>query len=206
MAYSAGIADAIVASYLGSILPLLMCADLQLQAEAATLVGWLACSSSENACAIGSFDSFVSYIAILMGSTSSRVQKQVTRTRLSSSSARAQMPAIYSHYPSGMLGYVCPQRRQQPWKDHQCSSVRRPPSRATFPLHPSHIRTVTIDLHDHSSPPWAAMTLQHSCTRAGNPPSAACPGVSRAPQVCHLHRSGPPFKRHFNIPHRWPHG
>ena len=105
-----------------------------------------------------------------------------------------------------MLGHVCPQRRQQPWKDHQCSSVRRPPSRATFPLHPSHIRTVTIDLHDRSSPPWAAMTLQHSCTRAGNPPSAACPGVSRAPQVCYLHRSGPPFKRHFNIPHRWPHG
>ena len=80
MAYSAGIADAIVASYLGSILPLLMCADLQLQAEAATLVGWLACSSSENACAIGSFDSFVSYVAILMGSTSSRVQKQASYT------------------------------------------------------------------------------------------------------------------------------
>jgi len=79
MAYSAGIADAVVASYLGSILPLLMCADLQLQAEAVTLVGWLACSSSENACAIGSFDSFVSYVAILMGSTSARVQKQVFR-------------------------------------------------------------------------------------------------------------------------------
>ena len=79
---------------------------------------------------------------------------------------------MYSHQHSGMLGHVCPQRRQQPWKDHQCSSVRRPPSRATFPLHPSHIRTVTIDLHDRSSPPWAAMTLQHSCTRAGNPPSA----------------------------------
>jgi hypothetical protein len=76
LAYSAGIADSITSSYLGSILPLLMSADLQLQAEAVTLVGWLACSSSDNACAVGSFDSFVSYVAILMGSTSSRVQKQ----------------------------------------------------------------------------------------------------------------------------------
>ena len=78
LAYSAGIADSIASTYLGSILPLLMCADLQLQAEAVTLVGWLACSSIENACAIGSFDSFVSYVAILMGSTSSRVQKQAS--------------------------------------------------------------------------------------------------------------------------------
>ena len=77
LAYSAGIADVVVANYLGSILPLLMCADLQLQAEAVTLVGWLACSSVENACAICNFDSFVSYVAILMGSTSARVQKQV---------------------------------------------------------------------------------------------------------------------------------
>jgi hypothetical protein len=80
LAYSAGIADSIATTYLGSILPLLMCADLQLQAEAVTLVGWLACSSNDNACAIGSFDSFVSYVAILMGSTSSRVQKQASYT------------------------------------------------------------------------------------------------------------------------------
>jgi hypothetical protein len=55
-----------------------MCADLQLQAEAVALIGWLACSSHENACAIGNFDSFISYIAILMGSTSARVQKQAS--------------------------------------------------------------------------------------------------------------------------------
>ena len=77
-----------------------MCADLLLQAEAATLVGWLACSSNENACSIGSFDSFISYIAILMGSTSARVQKQASL--LAPTPSRSTQPNLF-----GRLAGLC---------------------------------------------------------------------------------------------------
>lgn len=107
LAYSAGIADVVVANYLGSILPLLMCADLQLQAEAVTLVGWLACSSVENACAICNFDSFVSYVAILMGSTSARVQKQAcwAMCAMSVGSNRAKITSVqvYDRFSRSLL-------------------------------------------------------------------------------------------------------
>lgn len=203
LAYSAGIADSIAASYLGSILPLLMCADLQLQAEAVTLVGWLACSSNENACAIGNFDSFVSYVAILMGSTSARVQKQAC--------ARTRQPSLVccggnSADGSGLLGHVRPERQQQSCQNHQRTSVSLPSRHRFHPLHSHHcFWPVTIDLHGRCYQPSAAATRQRRCTPAGAPFRCACRRCSpkRAPQMRHLHRHGPPLQRRLDIPHRW---
>jgi hypothetical protein len=145
LAYSAGIADSIATTYLGSILPLLMCADLQLQAEAVTLVGWLACSSNDNACAIGSFDSFVSYVAILMGSTSSRVQKQASSPTVLLSHTNGIF-RLHSHTClSGVLGYVRVERRQQSRENHQRTSVSLPSAKIRLkPL--SHSMADTIAL------------------------------------------------------------